>query len=616
MLSATDQVAQLTLTRDFRTKSLQAMPCADSPAGQAVVKLDYTEFNATEWQPSLQAPTSAKSPLYDNLKSADFVVQFPSKAPVELHWSKGSHSELEDFQPFTGSLPLGKPFPLQSFGGRSSDGVMPYFNLAGEGGGLIVAVGWPGDWKATFETVGEGQIRVTAGLQRSHFKLEAREKVRLPSVLLMSYRGDWLDGQNQFRRLMLKHFTPATHPAMDLMPVAASVHGMIGFNDTTETNLSKLAADIGALKLPLDSYWLDAGWNQGGFPIGQGNPNPDPARFPHGLGPVGEAVRKAGLRFIVWFEPERIMRGTWMEREHPDWLLLPTGTPNELRYMEKDGFRLLDLGNPQARAWALDMVSRNIREAGIAIYRQDFNQYPSYFWHTDEPSDEIGLREVRHINGLYEFLDQLAKRHPGLILDNCASGGRRLDFEMMRRCVVLWRSDSCWDDKKFPRNVQAMTHGLSLWFPLHGLGAAATDDVALRSGMGACASFAINFRNTNAIASLSKFLDRYVKIRALFAADYYPLTEWSGDPKRWLAFQFNDPVKGEGIVQAFCGASATEPRKNLKLKGLDSAAKYELESFDGDKETRSGRDLAEQGLAVTAKTQNTALVFSYKRLKQ
>ena len=153
--------------------------------------------------------------------------------------------------------------------------------------------------------------------------------------------------------------------------------------------------------------------------------------------------------------------GTWLHREHPDWLLRPTGTPEGLRYQERDGFHLLDLGNPQARKWAIESISEEIRRSDLSFYRQDFNLYPAYFWHTDEKPDEIGLREIRHINGLYTFLDELARRHPSLILDNCAAGGRRLDFEMMRRCIVLWRSDNTWGHKTFPQNVQAMTHGLS-----------------------------------------------------------------------------------------------------------------------------------------------------------
>ncbi|MGE5296831.1 MAG: alpha-galactosidase, partial [Solirubrobacterales bacterium] len=473
-ICADSGVNGLVLSQDFRLGDPDKVLAWPSVPGLHVGRRSYPDCNAVEWQMRLQAPADGESPLYENLRSMDCVVRLPSSAGVTLHWSKGSHSEASDFQPRVETLAGGKPFVLESIGGRSSDGAMPYFNLASDGGGLIVAVGWSGDWKASFEALPQGQVRVTAGLQRSCFRLRAGEQVRLPSILVMAYRGDWLEGQNRFRRLMLRHFTPQSHAPMSLMPVAASVHGMIGFNDTTEANLVSLVHDIASLKLPIDTYWLDAGWNPGGFPLGQGNPHADPTRFPQGLTPVGRAVAETRMRFLVWFEPERAMRGAWLEREHADWLLTPSGAPDEYRYMEKDGFRLLDLGNSQARAWALDAISQDIRDSGIAIYRQDFNLYPAFFWHTAESPDQVGFREVRYVTGLYEFLDELARRHPGLILDNCASGGRRLDFEMMRRCVVLWRSDSCWDAKSFPRNVQAMTHGVSLWLPLHGLGAAAT----------------------------------------------------------------------------------------------------------------------------------------------
>jgi alpha-galactosidase len=605
--------SRLVLGAGFDGVEFREMP-APPLAHRHFTKRDYPAEHAVEWQVRLQGPRGGDAPLFENVKSADFVVQFPVGSAARLHWSRGSHQSATDFQPRMDLLAEGRPVELESFGGRSSDGVMPYFNLASDGGGVIVAVGWTGDWKASFTSLGAGRVRVEAGLKRSKFKLPAGEEVRLPSVLVMTYRGAWLDGQNQFRRLMLRHFTPGGRAPMELMPVAASVHGMIGFNDTTEEKLVALAGDIAALKLPLDTFWLDAGWTEGGFPSSQGNPLADPRRFPKGLAPVGEAARKGGMRFLAWFEPERAMRGTWLEKERPGWLLTPSGTPPDLRYMETDGFRLLDLGNPDARAWAVESVSKHIREAGISVYRQDFNLYPSYFWHTGEVPNTAGLREIRHISGLYDFLDELQRRHPGLIIDNCASGGRRSDFEMMRRSVMLWRSDSCWDAESYPRNVQAMTHGLSHWLPLHGLGSVSTSDVALRSGMGACASYAASFRDAGAVTALRAHLARYLKVRPLFAADFHPLTEWSEDPTEWLAFQFHDPATGEGVVQAFHGANPTQARRTLKLRGLAAEKLYAVTDWDaaGEAVSRSGEELANGGIEVRAAAANGAFVYQYR----
>ena len=607
-------VLPLTLPATADAIERPTTPLRETVPGLRIESLNYPEHAATEWQFRLQAPEAGESPLYEDLKSADFEVSFPANAAVMLHWSNGSHSKPDDFEPKANPLVAGKPFTLESFGGRSSDGVMPYFNLAGGSGGLIMAIGWTGDWKASFELQDNGRVRITAGLKRTRFRLPRGEEVRLPSILVMNYTGDWIDGQNRFRHLMLAHFTPKNHPPMTLMPVQAGVHGIIPFNETSAEKLVKLATDIAALKLPLDCYHLDAGWNEGGFPKGQGNPLADPVRFPNGLAPVAEMVRRTGMRFLAWFEPERAMRGTWMEREHPDWLLKPTNTPEGLRYQERDGFFLVDLGNPDARRWAIEAVSEEVTRSGLDFYRQDFNLYPAYFWHTDEQPDEIGLREIRHINGLYAFLDELARRHPSLILDNCAAGGRRLDFEMMRRCIVLWRSDNTWGHETFPRNVQAMTHGLSHWLPLHGLGAAATDNLALRSGMAACGGFSINFRNPKAVAALRKHLDRYLKVRPIYTGDFYPLTPHTLENNHWIAWQFYRADLKSGIVQVFRRPDVASETLTVKLRGLDPQQRYEIENVDGGMEVRTGAELI-RGLDITLREKPAAAVFVLKAIK-
>lgn len=603
------------LGADYRLAEQKQMPCSLPHPGMDVKAIDYPAFGASEYQIALKPTAENEMKFYDRLDSANFTVQFPATKSIELFWTKGSHAEASDFQPHRQVLEQGKPLALESFGGRSSDGVMPYFNLIGDGGGVILAIGWPGDWKATFERESDRRVKIRAGLKKAHFQLKAGQQMRIPSILVMNYQGSWIDGQNRFRRLMLNHFTPKNAVPLQLMPVAASVHGMIGFNDTTEANLIKLANTVAACKLPIDTFWVDAGWNQGGFPAAQGNPSPDTKRFPRGLAPVGDAVKKSAMRFLVWFEPERAMAGTQVDREHPEWILKPTGTPGPLRYQETDGFRLVDLGIKEARDWAFETVAKEIEAGQISIYRQDFNEYPSYFWHTGETPETVGLREVRYINGLYEFLDRLTKRFPNLIMDQCASGGRRLDFETMRRSVVLWRSDSCWDDATYPRNVQAMSHGLSHWLPLHGLGSLKTDPLSLRSGMGACSSFPINYNDASQVELLRAHLAKYRNIRDLFAADFHPLTDWSDKNASWLAFQFSDPESGRGIVQIFSPSMANASPFPLKWRNLDAKRTYRVHDWDqpGADFKRTGAELMTVGLPIAVPKSPSAIVLECRR---
>ncbi|MFN7876069.1 MAG: alpha-galactosidase [Pirellula sp.] len=576
------------------------------------------KYHATEWRLSLRPQTLPTPTIITDLSSADLDVVFPNSRPLNLHWSDGSHGLVSDFQPHSEVLHSGNTRTFESIGGRSSDGVMPYFQIENGDGGLIIAIGWSGDWicslsKHPSEYQEASRLRITAGLKHKALKANNTVPLQLPSILVMSYSGDQAVGQNQFRRLMLHHFSPPNFTAKELMPIAASVHGMIGFNDTSEPNLDAILERISSLKLPIDTYWVDAGWNQAGFPGGQGNLDHDALRFPHGFTRLGEKVEQKGLRFLLWFEPERVMRGTQIERDHPSWLLKPSRTSDEFRYFENDGFFLFNLANAEARKWMLDKISRQIDDWRVQIYRQDANIAPGFFWHTDLEEADAAMLEVEYINGLYWFLDELQKRHPKLIIDGCAAGGRRLDFEMLRRSVVLWRSDSCWGVKEYPRNVQAMTMGLSRWIPLHGLGAASSSVASLRSGLGGCGSFAINYNDPGAVESLRKHLDRFLPIRHVYKGDFYPLSNWSLNPNDTIAFQFHDSDSETGIIQLFLGEAQGAAPGRLFPKGLQTDRIYDL--FDWDKKftaQATGIQLMKEGILLPEQESASAVVFEYR----
>ena len=66
----------------------------------------------------------------------------------------------------------------------------------------------------------------------------------------------------------------------------------------------------------IEAYWMDAGWFVGGWPFGVGNWDPDPKKFRHGLKSLGDAAHQKGLKFLQWFEPERVSPGTAIEKQH------------------------------------------------------------------------------------------------------------------------------------------------------------------------------------------------------------------------------------------------------------------------------------------------------------
>ena len=196
----------------------------------------------------------------------------------------------------------------------------------------------------------------------------------------------------------------------------------------------------------------------------------DSTRFPNGLKPVSDECHKLGMKFVLWFEPERVADDSQIDREHPEWVIRQPKT-----------WGLFDLGIPEARRWLTDLLSKRIDEYGVDIYRNDFNLSPLPYWKQKDTPDREGMSEIRYIEGLYEMWDELLARHPGLEMDNCASGGRRIDIEMAQRSVPLWRSDSgCWHCPVEWHQEQSL--GLSLYVPLHTVGVQESDGYAFRSG--------------------------------------------------------------------------------------------------------------------------------------
>ncbi len=578
--------------------------------------VEYAAFPAVEWTLHFANRGEKDTPLLEEVQAFD--ARFFAGQAGEKHrllYSLGSHEQPRDFTPREQGLDA--PVRLAPYGGRSSDGVLPFFNLAApDGGGLVMGIGWTGQWAASFVPAADGGAALRAGMELTRLRLHPGEEIRTPAILLLFWSGgDSLRGNNLLRRLLLEHYTPRPGGKPVEPPVAASPHGVIAFSDSTEENMLRVVDALTARKFPVDTFWIDAGWNgdQKEWARSVGSWEPNRERYPRGMKPVADAARAGGYRFLLWFEPERVMPGTWLHENHPEWLRTPAGLPPELMYQKNDKFYLLDLGNPEALAWAKTTFSGMIGGIGIDIFRQDFNMTPLHYWRNGEAEDRRGMNEIRHVTGLYDFYDTLLREHPGLLIDNCASGGRRIDFEIMRRALTLTRSDCLWE----PTAQHAMNHGISLWVPVTGIGAVSMNPYNFRSGMGAHMSLALDYLNSPdlwepAAAAVAQYRD----LRRLFTGDYYPLTPHSLDRNRWLAWQFDTPGAREGIIQAFRREECPGDSLHVLPRGLDPAARYTVTDLDTNTPVEmSGRDLLEQGLTLRAPQAPGSVFIHYKAAK-
>ena len=557
------------------------------------------------------------SPILEHIMPLDVRLSLTAGGPVTVYHAKGSSCAEDDFLPLQTILYPGKSLSLSPVGGRSSNGAFPFFNVTWPGGGMVVAVGWTGQWHATFSRDEEGRLLLLAGMAETRLRLRPGESIRTPRIVLLPWEGeDRLRGHNLFRRLMVEHYVPRIGVEIAFPP---TVHNTASANLVAKrlpNESDELEAVRRCSELGLEAYWMDAYWFPQPWWQNVGNWRHREEDFPRGLRPLADAAHEAGMKFVLWFEPERVYRGTAIHKEHPEYLLA---------HGDSDVF-LLDLGNPEARRYVTDLISGRVDELGIDIYRQDFNMDPLPYWRSNEEPDRVGMAEIRYVEGLYTFWAELRARHPHLTIDNCASGGRRIDVETCALSYPLWRSDfpdAADRGTEYRRVVDTANQvehtGLSLYVPLHAGPVSDHDAYAFRSAMstGVCLYSdirAAGFPDEPARRGVAEVH----ALRHLMLGDFYPLTPITVDPAQWFALQYHRPDLGEGFALFFRRGQCRTPAYCASLRAIDAEATYLVSTsaaFDmPPSREMTGAELA--SLKVSTTQTPAAMLLRYERLKE
>ena len=323
---------------------------------------------------------------------------------------------------------------------------------------------------------------------------------------------------------------------------------------------------------------------------------------------VAERAHAAGMKFILWFEPERVTMSSWIGSNHPEWLLPRPG--GAMKLGPKDS-RLLNLGDPRARTWLVDYLDGIFKSEGIDVLRTDFNFDPLLYWKSADAPDRQGLTENHYVTGLLAYWDELERRDPRRWIDTCASGGRRLDLETLRRAAPLLRSDYTSSAVAH----QAHTYGISLWLPWYGSGAGTDDLYLLRSSI--CPAWRIGHDMRRTGDNYNRIRREVAGFRAIqdyLLGDYYPLSPYSQDEKKWMVFQFDSPEKGGGAILAYRRSEAADDSRTFKLRNLDRRAIYEVtDVHSGSLIRRKGAELMDEGVPIQIAFKPGAVWLSYKR---
>ena len=592
-----------------------------APDGSLQVSCDvkiYRPQQAVMWVLRFKNAGREKSKTIANVRTTDLLLHNNVVAPFTLHYTRGSNAGPDDFAPYQRVLDGTDELVLRPEGGRSSQLNFPFFNIdTGSGYGMIAAIGWTGTWKANFKPEGEGRLQFATGIDRLNTWLNVGESVRSSSVCLMFWQGkDFIDGQNQWRQFVLSCLTPRIDGKSYRYPITTSFN----YGDPYPCNEYSCLDEDYALAL-IERYkqfnlvpkvfWLDAGWYTESARVKEGknwyntvgNWVVDSDRFPNGLKPISDAIHAIGSEFLVWFEPERIFKGSRWSKELPKEWLMDAGEGTESY--------LFNLADTAAVSWLSHYINKFMDDNGIDHYRQDYNIEPVGFWYHNDPEGREGITENHYVEGLYTYWDNILRHHPRGFIDNCAGGGRRLDLETLQRSAPLWRTDYRYGE---PVGYQTHTFGLALWLPQTGTGLMQTDKFTTRSSMGSTVIYSWKITEPeNNLLEMRKLMDEIDELRPYYFEDYYPLTSTQhilGDSV-WLAYQLNRRSANDGIVVAFRRATAPDSTCMVRLRGLDAKRTYTLTDRDSRRSfTHTGAELA-RGLQLVLPEKRSSLVLMY-----
>ncbi|MCQ6563341.1 alpha-galactosidase [Paenibacillus mendelii] len=582
----------------------------------------YPQYAAYEWTAWFKNTSSENiGPLAD-VNGADVLLEGYNPVLRYLLGDGSADGAEAPFKPHVITMTSHMALDFTCTSGRATEGNFPYYNLEHGDGGTLLIVGWPSQWRARFSYT-YGNMHFTAGQEKVNAILYPGEQIRAPLMVFIVYDGrDDLRVSNLWRRWYIdcnmrkidnKMFEPVVSGGTSWI-----YEEMIKATDENQIAAIKTYAENG---IQLDYWWMDAGWyyKRDGETLDVWLPtgywHVDKHRFPSEFADIADYGATVGTKMLLWFEPEVVrmeldeltegaVKREWLVGSHRE-DFGKSGVPE---------WYLVDFGNAEFRKYFFERTTSIIDKGKIALYRQDYGIYPLPIWEKADSPDRIGMTENLYNQGYLEFWDALIERYPNMMIDSCASGGRRNDLESMRRSVPLHKTDADYSNFAVKHS---MHQSLYNWLPYYGTPvtgpnyANPNDKYAIRSAFIPWIAFGFDVRKDNVDWNfVAGLVNEWKQFNHLFYEDYYPLLPWSRSEQDWAGWQFINSDTGEGVVQLFRREENEEAQKTIKLHGLDAKAKYELRDLDRGVTFASGKELMEKGyLAALPEPRSSAVVL-------
>ncbi len=581
----------------------------------------FPQFAAADWVLTFTNSGSRDSGIVSEVCAFDLNAHygFENKS-LAIHTLTGDSCDERSWLPKIERVKPGETRAFAPTGGRSSNGAFPFWNIMSReyddsepSEGLFVALGWSGQWSALFSNLADSKstVKIQAGMAKLATILRPGESIRSPRALVMPWRGiDRLTAHALFRRLLMFNYAPH----IDGKPVKLEIISQC-FDRyyRKRPGWEKVEAQIETARMLKrvggTAYWFDAAWFPKGFPTGVGSWRSDLENFPNGVEELSAELDKLGLKFVLWFEPERVAPETDIAKEHPEYVFGG----------EKGG--LYKLNDPEAREYLTSLLLKRIKEFGVDVYRNDFNLDPLPYWRAADEPNRVGMTEIRYVEGHYEMWNRLREENPGLWIDDCASGGRRIDLETISISVPLWRSDTCcWPGH--PEWDQNQTLGIALYLPLYSCVAWDPSPYTFRSAANAGVIMQYNFLDADFDETMTRAsIEEGKRYQKFWYGDFYPMTDAVVGKKSVTAWQLHRSDLDAGLVYAFRQSDSPYLGLELQLRALEPQATYRCVvkrdyDLDGQAQTVELPGDALAKLPVLFSKSGEAIVVEYEKVQK
>lgn len=558
-----------------------------------------------------------------------FSINLPSDEYQLLSFTGDWGSEFEPQQ-----IDLTDRVILESRAGRSSKGSHPWFALIRGGQQFLSgSVAWSGNWIFRFEPLEAQGYQISGGLHEWNFykMLLPGEALESPPVVLVL--GDSLNTvSQQYARVGRRFWYPRNKLSASL-PVEWNhwwSYEDFNLNERVFSQNAEKAAELGIEVCTLDAGWFgpsEAGTHWYDYRGDWHHVNQ--SRFPSGIRCLADQVKSQQMSFGLWCEIEGLGMRAQLAEEHPEFVATRAG--------ERLGY--LCFGNPAVQEWAFQTLSRLIREFNCDWIKLDFNLDPGAGCDRTDHGHQAGDGLYEHYRGYYRFLDRVRQAFPQVILENCSSGGLRIDLGILRRTHMTYLSDPDWP----VHDLQIFWGASTMLAPNVLLHWSFSDwcnrnpppqqtfnphdphltqkqlDYYTRISM--LGLFGLSQKLPDLPDWVAERLKTHIRLykevvrRFVREADLYRLTEQprrSGLGERWCAFQYSLPDKSEHLLFVFRLPGA-EPQKMIRLCDLQPDRLYMLESLEGGRRIEKyGTELMKEGLLFDSlEEEDSALIQIY-----